>query len=244
MFLSLAGLAGLSPLLRVIRTPEQVAGPARTYLIILFLGLAASYLYNFCSAVLRAAGDTGAALVFLAAAICTNLALDLVFVAVLGLGIAGAAWATLISQLLSAVLCLAYMCGKAPELMFTRTDMVMDLSLLKRTFSCCSAAALHQSNLYIGKLLVQGVVNSLGTGAIAAYTAAGRLEGFANSFGDSGGAAICMFLAQNSGPHHPARHPVLYPGPRIRTWGCGSSYRHGLGHGGGVLVDIMVPGKP
>lgn len=203
--LSLAGLAGLSPLLRVIQTPEQVAGPARTYLIIIFLGLAASFLYNFCSAVLRAAGDTRAALVFLAAAVCFNLVLDLVLVAVLDLCIAGAAWATLISQLLSAALCLAYMRRKAPELIFTRTDMEVDLSLLKHTFRCCSATALRQSNLYIGKLLVQGSVNALGTSAIAAYTAAGRLEGFANSFGDSGGAAICVFLAQNSGDTHKKR---------------------------------------
>ena len=186
VFLSLGGLATLSPLLRLIQTPDQVAGPARTYLTIIFLGLGASYLYNFCSAVLRAAGDTAAALIFLAAAICSNLALDLVLVAGLGLGIAGAAWATLISQLFSAVLCLVYMRCKAPELIFTRKDMVADLSLLKRTCRYCFVTALHQSNLYIGKLLVQGAVNSLGTSVIAAYTAAGRLEGFANSFGDSG----------------------------------------------------------
>ena len=205
VFLSLGGLAALSPLLRLIQTPDQVAGPARTYLTIIFLGLGASYLYNFCSAVLRAAGDTAAALIFLAAAICSNLALDLVLVAGLGLGIAGAAWATLISQLFSAVLCLVYMRCKAPELIFTRKDMIADLSLLKCTCRYCFVTALHQSNLYIGKLLVQGAVNSLGTSVIAAYTAAGRLEGFANSFGDSGSAALCVFLAQNSGDTHKKR---------------------------------------
>ena len=197
--LSLSGILLLSPILRMIRTPGEVAALARTYLMVIFGGLAATFLYNFCSAVLRAAGDTKAALLFLAIAVCSNLALDLLFVAVLGTGIPGAAWATILSQGISVVLCLLYIKCKAPDLMFCREDAAVDPSLLKRTWAYCSVTAIHQSSVYIGKMLVQGSVNTLGTDVIAAYTAAGRIEGFANSFGDSGSASVSLFIAQNIG---------------------------------------------
>ena len=83
---------------------------------------------------------------------------------------------------------------KAPVLLLHRDDMVLEPFLLKRTWRCCSVTALHQSSVYIGKLLVQGTVNSLGTGTIAAFTAASRIEGFANSFGDSGCASVSVFV--------------------------------------------------
>ena len=180
--LSLSGILLLSPILRMIRTPGEVAVLARTYLMVIFGGLAATFLYNFCSAVLRAAGDTKAALLFLAIAVCSNLALDLLFVAVLGTGIPGAAWATILSQGISVVLCLLYIKCKAPGLMFCREDAAVDPSLLKRTWAYCSVTAIHQSSVYI-----------------AAYTAAGRIEGCANSFGDSGSASVSVFIAQNIG---------------------------------------------
>lgn len=203
--ISVLGLLSLAPVLRVIQTPDEVAAPAQTYMTIIFCGLMTAFLYNFCSAVLRAAGDTRAALFILAAAVCVNLALDLVFVAGLHTGIAGAAWATILSQGISVLPCLLYMKQKAPDLLMQRHDMVMEPSLLKRTWSCCSVTALHQSSVYIGKLLVQGTVNSLGTGTIAAYTATSRIEGFANSFGDSGSASMSVFIAQNIGSRNHVR---------------------------------------
>lgn len=203
--ISVLGLLSLAPVLRVIQTPDEVAAPAQTYMTIIFCGLMTAFLYNFCSAVLRAAGDTRAALFILAAAVCVNLALDLVFVAGLHTGIAGAAWATILSQGISVLPCLLYMKQKAPDLLMQRHDMVMEPSLLKRTWSCCSVTALHQSSVYIGKLLVQGTVNSLGTGTIAAYTATSRIEGFANSFGDSGSASMSVFIAQNIGSRNQVR---------------------------------------
>ena len=197
--ISILGLIFLMPVLRVIRTPMEVAGPACTYLSVIFCGLSAVFLYNYCSAILRAAGDTTAALLFLAVAVCVNLILDLVFVAGLDAGIAGAAWATILSQSVSVLLCLIYMKRKAPHLLPRKEDMTVDSSLLKRTWSYCSVTALHMSSVYIGKLLVQGAVNTLGTDIIAAYTATGRIEGFANSFGDSGSASMSILIAQNTG---------------------------------------------
>ena len=101
-------------------------------------------------------GDTRSALLALLAAMAANLALDLLFVARLGMGIAGAAWATVLAQLLSVALCLLYLARRYPQLLFRREDRRLDRGLLRRTVSYGAVSALHQSSLYIGKLLVQG----------------------------------------------------------------------------------------
>lgn len=194
-----AALVLLSPLLVLLRTPAAIQGFARDYLRIIFLGFPAAFAFHQGSAVLRAVGSTGAALAFLMVSMGTNLALDLTFIPGLGLGVAGAAWATVLAQALAAGLCLAYLALAFPQLMFHREDMVYDGPLLRRTAHFSLVSALHMCNLYIGKLLVQGTVNSLGTGAISAYTAATRVEGFANSFGDSGHTAVSVFTGQNTG---------------------------------------------
>lgn len=115
------------------------------------------------------------------------------------MGTAGTALATVIAQLFSAGVCLWIMRKKHPIFFFRRKDMGMDLPLLKRTANFGAVSALHQSSIYIGKMLVQGAVNSGGTEIISAYTATTRIEGFSNSFGDSGSTAISVFVAQNRG---------------------------------------------
>ena len=148
---------------------------------------------------LCAIGRANAALMALAAAVTVNVALDYCFVARFHMGIAGAAWATAASQAISAVLCIAYLRRKAPELIFACADRHMDKELLRQTAHFSFVTALHQSSLHIGKLLVQGAVNTGGTDMISAYTATTRIEGFANSFGDSGSAATSVLVAQNRG---------------------------------------------
>ena len=169
------------------------------YLTIILASLPAAFLYNLYGALLRAIGRANAALMVLAAAVTVNVALDYCFVARSQLGIAGAAWATAASQAISAVLCILYLRRKAPELIFARADCRMDGELLKQTAHFSFVTALHQLSLYIGKLLVQGAVNTGGTDMISAYTATTRIEGFANSFGDSGSAATSVLVAQNRG---------------------------------------------
>ena len=193
------GLLFLSPLLALLRTPAAVAGYASGYLKIIFLGFPAAFAYHLSSGVLRAVGNTRAALFFLALSMGVNLALDLGLVAGLSMGVEGAALATVLAQGLAAALCMGYLRIRFPELMFHRPDMAMDFPLLKRTARFSFVTALHMCNLYIGKLLVQGTVNSLGEDAIIAFTAATRIEGFANSFGDSGAAAVAVFIGQNTG---------------------------------------------
>lgn len=155
------GFLLLSPLLRLIQTPSELKTFVSVYLTIILASLSAAFLYNLYGALLRAIGRANAALMVLAAAVTVNVALDYCFVVRFQLGIAGAAWATAASQAISAVLCILYLRRKAPELIFARADCRMDGELLKQTAHFSFVTALHQSSLYIGKLLVQGAVNYL-----------------------------------------------------------------------------------
>lgn len=197
--LSIASIFALPFILHLIQTPPDIYPYVISYLNIILGGLWAAFLYNLCASVLRAIGNTKYALIFLLISICINVLLDLTIVAGLGLGIAGAAWATVISQFLSAILCFCYIKKSLPFLLFQKEDLYLDTGLLRQTIRYAAACALHQSSLYIGKLFIQGAVNTLGTASISAYTAAGRIEGLANAFGDSGAESISLFTAQNTG---------------------------------------------
>ena len=205
ILISAAGWYATDDVLRLISTPPEIIPSLKIYLQIIFAGLLTTFLYNYCSVLLRAVGDTFMALFFLAVAMFLNLLLDLLFVAALQWGIGGAAWATVLAQLCAALCCYIYLRRRLPQLLFGKDDCKIDCKLLRRTCGYALATAMHNSNLYIGKLLVQGAVNSCGVGMVAAYTAAGRLEGFVNSFGDSGTAALNIFIAQNIGALRPDR---------------------------------------
>lgn len=199
ILLSLLATVALPAVLSAIQTPVEVRVYAQEYLVIIQIGFPAAFLYHWGAAVLRSAGDTRAALFILGAAMGMNFLLDYLLVVVCVWGIGGAAASTVISQLLAAVLCICYIKKRHPLLLFGSEDRVLDRRLFKRTIYFGAVSALHQSSLYLGKLLVQGVVDTAGTAAIAAFTAASRIEGFVNSFGDSGSAAVSVFVAQNYG---------------------------------------------
>ena len=189
----------LQHILAIIQTPEELIGHSASYLTLILAGLPFTYFYNLFSSVLRSVGNTKAGLYFLAIAIVVNVVLDFAFIAGLNTGTAGAAAATVIAQCLSAVCCFFYLKRLYPELICTRKDIGIHKELLTRTFQYGITSAMQASSLYIGKILVQGAVNTLGTPGIAAYTATMRIEGFANSFGDSGGSAISVLVSQNKG---------------------------------------------
>ena len=203
--LSLLALLLAAPLLALIQTPAELVPLCLDYLRVIFGGLLTCFAYNLSSSSLRSAGDTLAALLALGVSILANVGLDLLFVAKFQWGVAGAAWATVASQTLAAILAAGYLAWRYPELLFRRADCVLDRGLLGRTVRFAAASALHHCNLYLGKMLVQGAVNTLGTPGINAYTAASRIEGFANSFGDSGAAALSVFVGQNTGAGRPDR---------------------------------------
>lgn len=200
-----AGAWGTGAMLSLLCTPPEIFAFTQDYLRIVLLSLPATFLYNFYGALFRAVGRVNAALVILALAVALNLGLDIVFVAYLGMGIKGAAWATLIAQAVSALLSLLYLRTALPQLLFGRENVGLHLPLLRRTAHFGFVTALQQTGLYIGKLAVQGAVNSMGTAAISAYTATTRIEAFVNSFGDSGASATSVVTAQNFGAQNSGR---------------------------------------
>lgn len=189
----------LDPLLKGIRTPEALTGDVRGFLTVIIAGLPAVFFYNLLSGMLRAIGNTRAALMFLLLSVAVNAAVDGLFIGVLQFGVVGAAWATVFAQALSAACCLIHVRRHFRVLLCRREDIGIHPDLIGRTLGLGFASALHQASLYLGKILVQGSVNTLGIAGIAAYTATARIEGFANSFGDSGSQAMSVFISQNFG---------------------------------------------
>ncbi len=198
-------MALMRPVLVLIQSPAALIPHIEAYLKVIIGGMLCTYFYNLFSSMLRAIGDTRAATFFLFVAVAVNAAVDYLFVGLLGLGIAGAAWATVLSQLLSALCCLIYIMRRDRDLLCSRYEFHLDKSLVGRTLTFGFSSALHQSSLYIGKIFVQGAVNTLGTPGIAAYTATTRIEGFANSFGTSVGQALSVFVSQNYGAQNDQR---------------------------------------
>lgn len=199
LVIALFGILVLNPLLHALGTPSELFADTRAYLVIVLVGLPFSFMYNFYNALLRAAGNVKIPLVILACAVFTNLFADLYFVKDLGMGVRGAAIATVLSQVMSVAASVLYMVLKNRSLCFRRPDMGISGALLAKTFSVSIVTGIHQASLYLGKMFVQGAVNSAGTEMITAFTATTRIEGFINSFGDSGAAATSVIVAQSFG---------------------------------------------
>lgn len=199
LLISSVSMLLLQTILKGIRTPEELIPYSTSYLMVILAGLPFTYFYNLFSSILQSVGNTRAGLCFLAIAIVINIFLDFLFISGFDMGTAGAAAATVLSQFLSAACCFFYLKKQYPELICQKEDIGLHPELISRTLQYGITSALQASSLYIGKILVQGAVNTLGTPGIAAYTATARIEGFANSFGDSGGSAISVLVSQNKG---------------------------------------------
>lgn len=231
--LMLCGLAGMRPLLPLLQTPDALRGYVSVYLRWIFLSLPAAFLYNLFASLLRSSGDTQAALFVLAAAVGANLLLDLLFVAVFSGGIEGAAVATALTQLFSAFVCCGYLCRTHRELILHRNDWKVRASELWAILKFGLITSMHHCSLYLGKMLVQGAVNTAGTEVIAAYTAATRIEGFANSFGSSGSTATSILTAQNNGAAEKKRAE--------QTFRCSFVGLTMLGALSGALMFLLAP---
>ena len=188
---------------------------------------------NLFAALLRSSGDTRAALLVLAAAVGANLVLDFVFVAGFSGGIEGAAIATALTQVFSALVCYGYLRRTHRELMLHRSDCKLELARLRTTLKFGLVSSLHQCSLYLGKMFVQGAVNTAGTEVIAAYTAGTRIEGFANSFGSSGSTATSILTAQNHGASRKNRVE--------RTFWCSLRWMAVLGTLSGIGMFLLAP---
>ena len=197
--LNAAVYAFLNPILRFLRVPAAVWGGMREYLLIVFAGLVATSVYNYLACLLRALGNSAAPLVFLGVSALLNVGLDLLFVPVLGWGIAGAAWATVIAQYVSAAGMLVYVLAKCKILLPKRSELHLNRSILGEIFRLSSLTCAQQSVMNFGILMVQGLVNSFGATVMAAFAAAVKIDTFAYLPVQDFGNAYSTFVAQNFG---------------------------------------------
>ncbi len=187
------------PLLHLLNTPEAIMDRCTGYIRVIILFMIFTAAYNLCAAVLRALGDTIRPLIFLAVATVINVGLDLLFVGGLKLDVKGAAYATVVAQAISFVCCLIYIIKKCPELHLKRNDFVADGGMIRDLLGQGMAMAFMLCLVSIGTLILQGAINKLGTGIIAAHTIARKLsEIFMLPFSTLGVAAA-TFTGQNYG---------------------------------------------
>lgn len=197
--LNAAVYAFLNPILHFLRVPATVWGGMREYLLVVFAGLVATSVYNYLACLLRALGNSAAPLVFLGVSALLNVGLDLLFVPVLGWGIAGAAWATVIAQYVSAAGMLVYVLAKCKSLLPKRSELHLNRSILGEIFHLSSLTCAQQSVMNFGILMVQGLVNSFGATVMAAFAAAVKIDTFAYLPVQDFGNAYSTFAAQNFG---------------------------------------------
>lgn len=203
--LTILSYALLPVMMALLRIPPEAQGVLSRYLLIVFIGIIPTFLYNFGACMLRAVGNSTAPLIFLLISSLTNVALDFLFVAVLPWGVAGAAVATLISQVLSGFLCLGYVLFRVPALTPSQHDLRPDRALFRRIFSVSAMTSIQQSIMNFGILCVQSLVNSFGLAAMAAFTAGVKIDSLAYSPAQDFGNGFTTFVAQNQGANQPQR---------------------------------------
>lgn len=187
------------PILVMMKTPENILEGAYTYIWIIFLGIPTTFLYNMTSGVIRALGDSKTPVIFLIMASFINIGLDLFFIINLQMGVAGAAWATVISQGVSGLCCLLFMIKKFEILRIQKGEWGFDTHLCGSLCGMGVPMGLQYSITAIGSVILQSATNSLGSDAVAAVTAAGRVSGFLACPFDAMGSTMATYGGQNVG---------------------------------------------
>ena len=205
LVINAAVYAFLPQILAFLRVPAEVWDGMQTYLLIIFAGLLATSIYNYLSCLLRALGNSTVPLLFLAISALLNMALDLLFVLGLHWGIAGAAWATVIAQYISAAGLSLYVLAKCKEWLPKRADFRYNRGVMREILSLSWLTCAQQSVMNFGILMVQGLVNSFGETVMAAFAAAVKIDTFAYLPVQDFGNAYSTFVAQNFGAGDSAR---------------------------------------
>lgn len=182
-----------------IKTPAQVIPQAASYLKIIISGLIFSCIYQILSAGFRAMGNSRLPFYALLVSTFINIGLDFLLVGLFKMGVKGAAAATVVSQAMSALICIIYLNWNVPALRFTWKELKMDAALFKVTLQFSSVPAIQQTILYGGRILVQSIVNALGVDAVAAFNVTSIIDNYVLEPGNSLATSLTVFTAQNDG---------------------------------------------
>lgn len=186
-------------------TPEETFDYAFQYIRIIFLAIPATMLYNLLSGICRSLGDSKTPLFFLIFSSCLNVVLDVVFIVSVGLGVAGAAWATLLSQLLSGLLCLGYMAARFPILRLRREELRPRWDYARKLLAMGLPMGFQYSITAIGSILLQTAVNGLGAVAMASVTTGNKVVALCCCPFEAIGTTTATFAGQNLGAGKPER---------------------------------------
>ncbi len=232
-----AGLAGVTavlvtafcrPILQMMKTPEDIIDNSYAYIVVIFIGIPVTYLYNLLAGFIRSLGDSKTPVIFLTIAALLNVGLDLLFILVMQMGVGGAAWATVISQAISGLACLFYIRLRFPILHLSREHWKPDKSYIKILCGMGLPMGLQYSITAIGSVILQSAVNTLGSLAVAAVATANKVGMFVCCPFDAMGATMATYAGQNVGARKLKR---LGQGMRSCIW---------LGAGYSVIGFLVV----
>ena len=199
VLLGLIAFFGARPLMQLLRAPENIINDSVKYIRIVGGLTIALMSYNGVAAVLRAIGDSRTPLFFLILCSLLNVALDLLFVLALNLGVAGVAWATILSQCASAVLCVAYMLKKYPRLRPDADAWRFDGEMIREYVRIGVPMCLQSAALCIGMFVITAVINSYGSDTVAAFTIGSKVEQLATVSFSNLAFSFSVFAGQNFG---------------------------------------------
>lgn len=192
-------LLKIDNILNFMNIPNKIYNITYDYLIIIFFGIFFTFIYNYFASVLRAIGNSKIPLVFLAIASIINVVLDIYFIVSFKMGVAGAALATLISQIFSALGIMLYVYIVKNELLPQKADCYFDKDIFKKIKDYSLLTCIQQSIMNFGILMIQGLVNSFGIVTMSAFSAAVKIDSLAYMPLQDFGNAFATFVAQNKG---------------------------------------------
>ena len=218
VLLTVLGIIFCTPLLRLIKTPENIITDSATYLKIYTYGLLFVFMYNIATGIFSALGDSKTPFIFLAVSSISNIFMDILFVTVFKMGVEGVAYATLICQSISAILALIVVLKRLVKIeKEDRTKTIyFSFKVLKEILVIAIPSTLQQSFISIGNILIQTVINGFGSSAIAGYSAAIKLNNLMITSLTTIGNGISNYTAQNLGAGKLKRiHPGYTSGIKI-----------------------------
>ena len=218
LIISLISLILVTPILKLLGTPEAIFNDARSYVSIIYAGAIFTTLYNVMASMLRALGDSKAPLKFLTITAVLNVFLNYFTIAIVGMGVEGAAISTVISQLVSCILCVLYIRSRKEMLNITLEDMKIKKSTAVLMLKMGVPMALQFSITGIGSMVLQSTINTYGPSVMAGFTIANKPELLANIPLSATGVACATFAGQNYGAdrmdrvRQGARSAILFAG--------------------------------
>lgn len=200
-------IAGFScnELLQLINTPKETFADSKLYLDIYILGLPFVFFYNIATGIFSALGDSRTPFIFLAVSSSANIAVDILFVTVFDMGVAGVAWATFLCQNVSCILSVIVVFQRLQKIESAEKIPIFSLVILKKIATIAIPSILQQSFISIGNIMIQGVINGFGTGVMAGYSAAVKLNNLVITSFTTLANGISNYTAQNIGAQKPAR---------------------------------------